>query len=392
MSRTKKQQGERRRIDTCIYYDPRNKERPIEVKVTVKGKKPFIEYFGENELKKAKEFRARAYNERANGKTLAKQNPTFKEYAKRYYETKRNIDERSETSDKTTWSALNINVFPYIGDMDITKIKVSDIKDMQNEWYKKKRPLKYSSGNTIMSQISAVFNGALTDAIIHDNPVKRVRKPKNDSPEKMALEQKEVNKILAYCRNISNNRCMYLAMFLMFNAGLRSGELRGLTWNKVQYRIVDNEKVGVIVVDTQWSDPLKKHTKPKTSDSNREVPLPMQFMEELEKYREDNNAYIVHRNRKPFVPISSTGLEGYCELIEKNTGIKFTPHTCRHTYASLMILEGADLYYLAKFLGHSNVNMIMKTYAHLLQKGIQKFLKCFPKNIPLFEENKKFIA
>ena len=55
MARTKKQQGERRRIDTCIYYDPRNKERPIEVKVTVKGKKPFIEYFGENELKKAKD-------------------------------------------------------------------------------------------------------------------------------------------------------------------------------------------------------------------------------------------------------------------------------------------------------------------------------------------------
>lgn len=384
--------NERRRLDTCIYYDHRNKERPIEVKVTVAGRKPIIGYFRENEKNKAKEFRAQAYAERANGKTLAKHNPTFKEYAKGYYESKRTIEDRSETSDICTISALNTNVFPHIGNMDITKIKVSDIKNMQNIWYTQEKPLKYSSGNTIMSQVNAIFNGALIDGIIHDNPVKRVRKPKSNSAEKIALEENELTKVLTYCRNISTNKCMYLAMFLMFNTGLRSGELRGLTWDKVQYRIVEGERFGVIVVDTQWSDSLKRHTKPKTNDSIREIPLPMQLMDELEKYREDNNAYIVHRNKEPFIPISGTGLEGYCELIEKNTGIKFTPHICRHTYASMRILKGADLYYLAKFLGHRNVNMIMTTYAHLLQKGIQKFLGCFQNESLIVENNEKFIA
>ena len=377
MARTKKQQEERRKIDTCIYYDPRNKLNPIEVKVTSKGKKPFVAYFGENEMKKAKEFRASSYTQRANEKTLAKHNPTFKEFADEYYKNKRAIAKRKETSDITTLSSLKNNVYPYIGNMDITKIKLTHIAEMQTKWYAQGKPLQYSSGNTIMSQVNAIFNNALKKHIIHDNPVKGLDKPNVIRREKNALELSEVGKVLGCCKVHGRTSCLYISMLLMFNAGLRSGELRGLTWDKIQYRIVEGQRVGIIIVNTQWSDKLKKHITPKTHDSIREIPVPLYVMDELEKYREDNSVYVIHKIKEGFTPVSSDTLAGYCKTVQRNTGIDFTPHICRHTYASLMILRGADLFYLAKYLGHSDVAMIMKTYAHLLKNGINKYLNCF---------------
>lgn len=373
--------NERRRLETCIYYDSRNREKPIEVKVTAKGKKPFIAYFAKNEIKKARDYRAWAYNQRANAKTLAKHNPTFREFAEDYYVNKRAIAKRKKTSDITTTSSLENNVYPYIGNMDITKIKLTHIANMQAQWYTQERPLKYSSGNTIMSQVNAIFNNALKRRIIHENPVQGLDKPNVIREEKNALELSEVDRVLDCSKVCGRTSCLYLSMLLMFNTGLRSGELRGLTWEKIQYRIVEGEKIGIIIVDTQWADKLKKHTNPKTHDSIREIPVPIYIMEELEKYREDNSAYVVHKIGKPFTPIINGTLRGYCETIERNTGISFTPHICRHTYASLMIIRGADLFYLAKYLGHSNVAMIMKTYAHLLNNGMNKYVGCFYKDV-----------
>ena len=384
--------NERRRLETCIYYDPRNSENPIEVKVTVKGKKPFVAYFAKNEIKKARDYRAWAYTQRANEKTIAKHNPTFREFADEYYKSKRAIAKRKETSDITTLSSLKNNVYPYIGNIDITKIKLTHIAEMQTKWYTQKSPLKYSSGNTIMSQVNAIFNNALKKHIIHENPVKGLDKPNVIRSEKKALELSEVEEVQEFCKTHGRTRCSYLSMLLMFNAGLRSGELRGLTWDKIQYKVVEGQMAGIIIVDTQWSDRLKKHITPKTHDSIREIPVPLYVMDELEKYREDNSAYVIHKIKEPFTPVSGDTISGYCKTVQRNTGIVFTPHTCRHTYASLMIMRGADLFYLAKYLGHSSVFMIMKTYAHLLKNGINKYLNCFNNDAHTNDKNGKLIA
>ena len=72
--------NERRRLETCIYYDPRNSENPIEVKVTVKGKKPFVAYFAKNEIKKARDYKAWAYTQRANEKTIFNNKNNSRQY------------------------------------------------------------------------------------------------------------------------------------------------------------------------------------------------------------------------------------------------------------------------------------------------------------------------
>ena len=60
-------------------------------------------------------------------------------------------------------------------------------------------------------------------------------------------------------------------------------------------------------------------------------------------------------------------MEGSFETILESAGIEdFRFHDLRHTFASWYMMNGGDLYELAKILGHSNIKMTER-YAKLAQ-------------------------
>ena len=42
-------------------------------------------------------------------------------------------------------------------------------------------------------------------------------------------------------------------------------------------------------------------------------------------------------------------------IIKSTSGVKFTIHGLRHTFATLMIEGGCDIYSLSKMMGHSDI-------------------------------------
>ena len=42
----------------------------------------------------------------------------------------------------------------------------------------------------------------------------------------------------------------------------------------------------------------------------------------------------------------------------------YTPHQLRHTRASIWVNSGKNIYAVAKVLGHANLDMLQKRYAH----------------------------
>lgn len=44
----------------------------------------------------------------------------------------------------------------------------------------------------------------------------------------------------------------------------------------------------------------------------------------------------------------------------------------RHTYASILISEGIDLWVLAKIMGHKDITQIIETYGHLINEKEKK--------------------
>ena len=45
---------------------------------------------------------------------------------------------------------------------------------------------------------------------------------------------------------------------------------------------------------------------------------------------------------------------------------RITPHSCRHTFASLMIAAGVNAKALSTFMGHANIGITLDRYGHLM--------------------------
>lgn len=58
-------------------------------------------------------------------------------------------------------------------------------------------------------------------------------------------------------------------------------------------------------------------------------------------------------------------------LLEKDINIKFSPHTLRHSFASHMLSNGADLRTIQELLGHSNISTT-EIYLYVNSKEIRK--------------------
>lgn len=63
------------------------------------------------------------------------------------------------------------------------------------------------------------------------------------------------------------------------------------------------------------------------------------------------------------------------KTLKRLTGKNVHPHSLRHTYASFLILKGIDLISISKILGHENLNITLKVYAHQLEKLENKNFK-----------------
>ena len=139
-----------------------------------------------------------------------------------------------------------------------------------------------------------------------------------------------------------------LAVTILLDTGIRIGELAGLRAERV-------ELVGgggaAITVDGK--------------DGSRRVPISLETVRLLTRRAAPAGPVFVHGpGRKPF---TTAGL-GYRlrELVARAgiSGRKVGPHTFRHTFATLYLRNGGDVYRLQRILGHASISQTM-VYLHL---------------------------
>lgn len=179
---------------------------------------------------------------------------------------------------------------------------------------------------------------------------------------KIALDEKiyrkgthDFNK--TFCR-------LRMIVLIAVTTGMRMSEIFGLKWSDVMY----NE--GLLAVRAK----LK-------GGKMRYVPMPPELADELRRYTPqpaNNVLYIAGNNHEQIFP-PKDGAKGerqrvegsFEDLLERADIQDFRFHDLRHTFASWYMMNGGDLYELAKILGHSNIKMTER-YAKLARQHIAR--------------------
>ena len=145
-----------------------------------------------------------------------------------------------------------------------------------------------------------------------------------------------------------------MLVLIALTTGMRIAEIFALKWSDVLYR------EELICVRSK----LK-------GGKIRYAPMPAELAAELRKY-----PAVIGEDRIFPPRRGATGerqrVEGSFETILEMAGIvDFRFHDLRHTFASWYMMNGGDLYELAKVLGHSNINTTER-YAKLAKKHIAR--------------------
>lgn len=133
------------------------------------------------------------------------------------------------------------------------------------------------------------------------------------------------------------------AMFSVFLfAGLRKKELLNL-----KLMDVDLENYSIFVRQGKGS-------------KDRIIPITPKLVESLEKYLQERKRlnktcpeFFTSLNRN--CAFTDTGMKRLVKKMREASGIPFSAHKLRHTFATLMLEGGCDIYSLSKMMGHSDI-------------------------------------
>lgn len=209
------------------------------------------------------------------------------------------------------------------------------------------KPISRFTAQNYYRVLNCALNAAVRADIIKVNPMnkldnsEKIRRP-DSKREYMTIE--EIRSLIATPMEYSAVKNAYL--FSCF-CGLRISDIIGLKWKNVY---IDNGQYRLEVVMQKTKEPIYL---PLSQEALRWMP------ERGEKTAED----------RVFDLPSPTYINVILKPWAKAAGIDkhFTFHTARHTFATMMLTLGADLYTTSKLLGHSDVQ-VTQVYAKIINQ------------------------
>ena len=252
--------------------------------------------------------------------------------------------------DKHIRVALGREIIENITSEDIDEWKLSQI----NAGYKPATVNKHSS------ILNRMFNLALHWGYVDRNPfigavIKKF--PVGDYVQRFLTVQ-EISRLLAACKK-SSHPYLYLFVSLLLLTGARKSEWRLAKWSDL-----DLEKRELFVAVSK-------------SGQSRKILLSDEAIKVLQKVRQKSEClgcpthsnFWIFPNPRTGKPYTSFHI-AFFKAREISGLPNVRIHDLRHTYASLLINNGASIYEVQKLLGHSDISMTER-YAHLFPNTLK---------------------
>ena len=235
------------------------------------------------------------------------------------------------------------------------------------------------SGNTILRHhrlVSSILSTAVEWQVIPSNPATRVRTPRAEKNEPKFLDEVQARSVIELLQQESIlNRTM---VTLLIYTGIRRGELCGLKWSDLD----PDKQLLHIRRAVQYLPEIGLFEKmPKSSTSIRVIRLSPVAIQLLKDYRKiqaadqlscgdqwmDLDLVFTRWNGSYFNPDDLT--KWFNGFVRRNGLPQVTPHSLRHTNATLMIAAGTDLRTVSKRLGHAQTSTTMNIYSHAIMSA-----------------------
>jgi len=152
----------------------------------------------------------------------------------------------------------------------------------------------------------------------------------------------------------------YNMILIACNTGMRPVEMKNLRWRDIM-PTKDREGREIVVLFVQGKDKSRKLVAPKSVGDY------LERIRTISKATEPDDSVFTNVTGKPAITLYSSliaDLLDEANLREGTQGVSRSTYSFRHTYATLRLQEGVDVYFLAEQMGTS-VNMIENHYGHV---------------------------
>jgi integrase/recombinase XerC len=257
-----------------------------------------------------------------------------------------------------------------VDEIDVASITADHVRSYLAELMKNK-----AARATVQRRLSAIkaFFRYRETTIGAASPARSIRSPKNVRGLPSILQEDEVRRLIEFSLSpspedstpaILRDRAMFETLY---SSGLRVGELVGLDWRDI------DEELGMVMVRAG------------KGNKDRLVPLGEPALDALRAWRRampvawEANGPVITNLRGGRLTTRSVELilQRRIEAVGVTAGV--TPHGLRHSFATHMLGNGADLRSIQEMLGHASLATTQR-YTHVSVNHLKEvYRRAFPR-------------
>lgn len=274
----------------------------------------------------------------------------FAEVAERWYRAQ--VHQRA-SSREAVRRRLDNTILPTFGRTALAELDKAALQDAVTEWAARLAP---STVRVAYVYTAAVFALAVEERRIVSTPCRKINLPPDGTKLIEPMKVSQVQDLVDALWTPYKPKAV-----LIVGSGLRGGEARGLTGDRVERADVG----GRLRVDRQLITRNSRRPEwgpPKTASSYRTLNIGAATLEALGEL-DDGLVLTTGQGRAITRGMASTAWRAAAEKLGLAPGTGW--HDLRHFHASLLIARGSSPRAVASRLGHKDPTETLRTYAHL---------------------------